>query len=83
MLPPEAIKEFQKLCKKKGVKLTKKQATEQAYQFINGFRAVYGKKQTIVTLTNNNWTCLTAFANEEHGWVYPDYEIQRATIIEK
>ncbi len=29
-----------------------------------------------------DWTYLAAFASGPHGWVYPDYQIMRATIYD-
>ena len=41
-LPPEAIKQFQDLCAKKGISLTQAQATQEAHNLINFTRVVNG-----------------------------------------
>lgn len=42
-LPPEAIKQFQDLCLKKGIKLSEAEATREAYKLINFARVVNDK----------------------------------------
>ena len=49
-LPPEAIRQFQEICRRKGLNLSQVEATKEAYNLINLMRVVNGQR-AVITLT--------------------------------